>query len=75
MYVAIETQKEKFFVEASSCSLHPIVPAQAGEPKNVKTKTLQVDCVDGESVNYDLEPENEVYVMNNSGKTINRFRI
>ena len=75
MYVTIETQTERFFLEANSCVYSPIVPRQVGEPESVKTRTLEVGCVNGEFVNYDLEPWDTIYIMNDTGKTINRITV
>ena len=73
MYVAIEFKEERFFIEAYDCNLHSIVPPQEGEPETTKTKMLRVHCINEEFINFALEPKDTVYIMNNSGKTVDAF--
>ena len=76
MYISIETQKEQIFLEATGCKLEPIRPRQEGEPETVKTRVLIVLCEDGGVRNqYHLEKGDWVYLMNDGGKTINKFSI
>ncbi len=79
MYIAIETKTEQFLLEAGGCKLEPVRPRQDTEPKTVKTRVLIVYCDDGRSDGvrnqYYLEPGDYVYLMNDTGKTINTFKI
>ncbi len=74
MYISIETKTGVFFVEGYYYRLYTIVP-QAGEPETVKTKELLIDCNNGRELHFALEFGDWVYIMNDSGKTINKLRI
>ncbi|KKM24403.1 hypothetical protein LCGC14_1605460 [marine sediment metagenome] len=75
MYITIETKTEQWFVEATGCSLGPVTPRQNSEPESPKTKLLIVHALDGDRVCYELEPGDWVFVMNDSGRTVNKFEI
>lgn len=77
MYITIETKTEQFFLEASGCNLGPILvtSTRESESKQIKTKLLVVHSIDGDRVCYELEPGDWVFVMNDYGKTVNKFGI
>ncbi len=76
MYITIETKTEQFFLEAQGCKLEPMIPPQEGEPMSVKTKMLIIYCEDSAvRDHYALESGDWVYIMNDAGKTINKFSI
>ena len=74
MYVAITTKTEEFYLEAKSCRNYPAVPAQNGEPKRIKKRTIQVSNDDG-THNFDVEEGDAVYLMNDAGKTFHTIHI
>lgn len=75
MYIQVDTQTETYFFEAYSYRNVPVPPPQAGDPPAPNNRVVQISCTNGETTNCGLVTGDWVYVMNDTGKTINKFRI